>query len=148
MAGVKHSARVLVRGECCGFPVTRRNCYVMFQTLEIQQASYELPRIEIAAKWRKEAPRNFEFALRAWQRITHEPTSPTYRCLKLEISEAKAWRYGSFRPTAEVTGMWEQIRRFGRELGAALVVSQCPEGFAPTRRNKKNMMRFFKAPKR
>jgi uncharacterized protein YecE (DUF72 family) len=133
---------------CCGFPVAHRKYYETFPAVEIQQTFYQLPRLETAAKWRREAPRNFEFAIKAWQLITHEPTSPTYRRLKLKLPEATAGRYGSFKPTDEVIEAWEQTRCFASELGAALVVFQCPASFSPTRRNKQNMRRFFKALKR
>lgn len=128
--------------------MARRKYYETFATVEIQQSFYQLPRLETAAKWRREAPRDFEFAIKAWQLITHEPTSPTYRRLNMKLPQAKAGRYGSFKPTDEVIEAWEQTRRFAHELSAALVVFQCPASFSPTARNKQNMRRFFKALKR
>jgi uncharacterized protein YecE (DUF72 family) len=145
MPSAKHSSPIAVRTGCCGFPVAHQKYYETFQAVEIQQTFYQLPRIETAAKWRREAPGDFEFSLKAWQLITHEAASPTYRRLELELPEAKARRYGSFKLTLEVMEAWEQTRRFARELGAVLIVFQCPASFSPIRRNKENMTRFFKA---
>lgn len=137
-----------VRVGCCGFPVARPKYYETFLAVEVQQTFYQLPRLETAAKWRREAPHDFEFAIKAWQLITDKPTSPTYRRLKIRFPQAKAGLYGSFKPTDEVIDAWEQTRRFAHELGAARVVFQCPASFSPTGRNKENMRRFFTALKR
>ncbi|HXG53150.1 MAG TPA: DUF72 domain-containing protein [candidate division Zixibacteria bacterium] len=137
-----------MRVGCCGFPVARRKYYATFAAVEIQQTFYQPPRPETAAKWRAEAPAGFEFAIKAWQLITHEPTSPTYRRLKIEIPVTRASRYGSFKPTDEVREAWEVTRRFARELGALLVLFQCPASFTPSAGNKKNMRRFFAAVER
>ncbi|HXF74579.1 MAG TPA: DUF72 domain-containing protein, partial [Methylomirabilota bacterium] len=133
---------------CCGFPVARRKYFETFPAVEVQQTFYQIPKLETASKWRQEAPRGFTFAIKAWQLITHEPTSPTYRRLKLELAEDKARRYGSFKPTDEVFKACEETLRFAHELGAAFIVFQCPASFAPAERNKTNMRRFFKGLKR
>lgn len=137
-----------VRVGCCGFPVARRKYFDTFSAVEVQQTFYQLPRLETAAKWRREAPRGFEFAIKAWQLVTHEPTSPTYRRLKLRLAEKDARRYGSFKPTDEVLDAWEQTFRFAQKLGAGFIVFQCPASFSPSERNKSNMRRFFKGLKR
>lgn len=82
------------------------------------------------------------------QLITHEPTSPTYRRLKIDIAEKNARRYGSFKPTDEVLEACEQTLRFAHELGAGFMVFQCPASFSPSERNKTNMRRFLKGLKR
>lgn len=133
---------------CCGFPVARKSYYKTFKTVEIQQSFYQLPRAETAERWRLEAPRDFSFTLKAWQLITHEPTSPTYRRLRFKIASGKERHYGSFKPTEEVFAAWEATRRFALGLRAEMVLFQCPASFAPLERNKKNMARFFRGLRR
>ncbi|NIN51751.1 MAG: DUF72 domain-containing protein, partial [Nitrososphaeria archaeon] len=77
MAGDKGSHAVKV--GCCGFPGSRKGYFNDFNLVEIQQTFYKMPRLETAQRWRQEAPNEFEFTLKAWQLITHPPTSPTYR---------------------------------------------------------------------
>ncbi len=47
--------------------------------LELQKTFYRPPRLPTAERWRRETPAEAEFTLKAWQLITHEPSSPTYR---------------------------------------------------------------------
>lgn len=133
---------------CCGFPVARARYYRAFKAVEIQQTFYQPPKMMTARKWREEAPRDFLFTLKAWQLITHEATSPTYRRLKLEIPAGREKNYGSFKPTDEVFAAWETIRLFARELKAKVLVFQCPASFTSESRNKKNMARFFRSVER
>jgi len=136
-------ARILV--GCCGFPVGRERYYKAFKGVEIQQTFYRLPAIETAQRWREEAPRGFIFTLKAWQLITHEPRSPTYRRLKIKIAPQKEKNYGSFKPTDEVFEAWDATRLFAEKLGAGIVLFQCPASFTPEIHNKKNMARFFQS---
>jgi uncharacterized protein YecE (DUF72 family) len=94
-------------------------------------------------KWREEAPFDFEFTLKAWQLITHPPTSPTYRRLKTRIPEDKRDNYGFFRSTREVFGAWEKIDQICQFLRVKIVVFQCPSSFTPTREHKENLREFF-----
>ncbi len=133
----------MIRVGCCGFAAARSKYFVEFDTVEIQQTFYDLPLLSTAEKWRGEAPQGFEYTIKAWQLITHEPASPTYRRLKCEIEEKKKDKYGSFKPTDEVMEAWTQFLRFARTLGAEKVVFQCPASFGPTAENKRNLRAFF-----
>ena len=75
--------------------------------------------------------------------ITHEPSSPTYRRLKIKISQSKEKNYGSFKPTDEVYAAWERTKEIADTLNAKVVVFQCPASFEPTNENKSNIKRFF-----
>lgn len=130
---------------CCGFPLSRERYYASFETVEIQQTFYQPPRLETASRWRAEAPRGFRFALKAWQLITHEATSPTYRRLKAELPPGAAKRCGSFKPTDEVFAAWEATREIALALKARYVLFQSPASFAPSAENRRNMRRFFSA---
>jgi len=59
--------------------------------VEVQQTFYQIPRIATGKRWREEAPPDFEFTMKAWQLITHEPSSPTYRRLRTVIPGFQAY---------------------------------------------------------
>ena len=42
---------------------------------------------------------DFEFTLKAWQMITHESSSPTYKRLKRKLTEKESEEAGFFKPT-------------------------------------------------
>ena len=77
--------------------------------------------------------------------ITHEPSSPTYRKLRIEISPSQAKNYGSFKPTDEVFSAWAQTKEIADELEARIIIFQCPASFEPTSENKRNLKKFLSA---
>jgi uncharacterized protein YecE (DUF72 family) len=133
----------MIKVGCCGFPVSKSKYFDNFNLVEIQQTFYQPPDISIVQKWRNEAPKNFEYTLKAWQLITHEPKSPTYRKLKLKIPHSKEKNYGLFKPTDEVLHAWEKTKEIANMLNAKIIVFQCPASFKPTEENKHNMKKFF-----
>lgn len=133
----------MIKVGCCGFPVGRRVYFEHFPCVEVQQTFYHPPEERTLEKWRSEAPEEFEFTLKAWQLITHEPKSPTYRRLRFQIPEEKRDRYGGFRPTDEVFKAWEVTRRAAELLRARIVIFQCPQSFRPTEEAIANMRAFF-----
>lgn len=128
---------------CCGFPKGRAACFQHFPLVEVQQTFYRPPRPETARRWREEAPPDFIFTLKAWQLITHPPTSPTYRRSGLSISPDQRDHYGGFRPTPEVLDAWERTREIALALKAPVVVFQCPATFTPAPENIAAMRQFF-----
>ena len=133
----------MVKVGCCGFPVGRRVYYQHFPCVEVQQTFYHPPAEETLKRWRQEAPSTFEFTLKAWQLITHEPKSPTYRRLRHPIPDEKKGAYGGFRPTGEVFGAWEVTRKAAKALGARIVIFQCPQSFKATSESLERMEAFF-----
>jgi len=133
----------MIKVGCCGFPKSRQEYYRTFQTVEIQQTFYQLPTLKTVERWRRDAPEDFEFTLKAWQLITHEAKSPTYRRLTLRWPQSKLNRCGSFRPTKEVQWAWDQTWEVARTLRAKLLVFQTPASFHPSPENKKNLRTFF-----
>jgi uncharacterized protein YecE (DUF72 family) len=137
-----------VRVGCCGWPVARARYFATFDLMEIQESFYNLPRRGTVEKWREAAPEGFEFVLKAPQLITHEPTSPTYRRLKIALSAAGKKRYGSFKPTAEVRAAWAETLALARALRSRIVLFQCPASFSPTPAHIANLTGFFGAVER
>lgn len=134
-----------IRVGCSGFPTARSAYFERFSMTEVQQTFYQPPRLETLQRWRQDAPPGFEFTMKAWQLITHEPKSPTYRRLRAHVPRNKRDRYGSFRPTDEVMAAWETTRDAARALRSRVIVFQCPASFTPTDQNIDNMRAFFRA---
>jgi uncharacterized protein YecE (DUF72 family) len=138
----------LIRVGCCGWPVARARYFATFDLVEVQDTFYNLPRLATVERWRAQAPAGFEFVLKAPQLITHEPTSPTYRRLRVPLSEGSRAGYGSFKPTPEVRAAWEATRSLARTLGARLALFQCPASFGPSAGHIANLAGFFEAVER
>ena len=140
-----------VKIGCCGFPMPRAEYYQRFPVVEIQQTFYNLPRIRTAERWRREAlvrrssngSVDFEFTMKAWQLITHEPSSPTYRRLRKAIPEAEKALYGTFQPSDPVLKAWSDTAAVARALGASVIVFQCPPRFTPTPTHVESLQKFF-----
>ncbi|MBA3239828.1 MAG: DUF72 domain-containing protein, partial [Acidobacteria bacterium] len=109
----------------------------------MQHTFYQPPQITTLEKWRAGAPAEFEFAVKAWQLITHQASSPTYRRLKHALSEEEKEGAGSFRPSGIVKEAWEVTRACAAALGARMILFQCPASFQPTKANVGNMRKFF-----
>lgn len=138
----------LIRVGCCGWPVGRRPYAAAFDLVEVQQSFYNLPRLATAEKWRAEVPADFEFVLKVPQLITHDPSSPTYRKLRVKLTAAETRRYGSFRPTDEVLAAWKETLALARALRSSFVLFQCPASFTPTAQHIRNLTAFFETVER
>jgi len=136
-----------VKVGCCGFRGGMKDYFSQFRLVEVQQTFYKMPRLETAHRWRREAPADFEFTLKAWQLITHPASSPTYRKAGIKVPRGAEENYGFFRPDDEVHEAWEKTRRFAQALEAKVIVFQCPPSFKETQENIDNMRRFFQSVK-
>lgn len=114
-----------------------------FACVEIQQTFYQPPRIRTLEAWRATMPNDFEFVLKAWQLITHDAKSPTFRRMKRTLTDAEKQEAGYFRPTAIVKEAWETTLASARALKARRILFQCPASFKPTKENVSRMDKFF-----
>lgn len=128
---------------CCGWVEAQPKYLAHFPTIELQTTFYQPPADAVAARWKAQAPPDFQFCMKAWQLITHTPSSPTYRRLKGAVSEEERDLYGSFRPTEQVWLAWERTRQIASIIDARVIVFQCPKSFLPTRENVRNLSAFF-----
>jgi len=128
---------------CCGFPVARKVYYQHFRCVEVQQTFYHPPEERTLRRWREEAPGDFEFTVKAWQLITHEPRSPTYRRLRLKLPEGELGGCGGFKPTDRVLWAWEVTKASALALGARIVIFQTPPSFRPCEEALANLRSFF-----
>ena len=128
---------------CCGFSTSRAAYLERFGVVEVQQTFYQPPRIVTLEGWRRDMPAPFEFTLKAWQLITHEAKSPTYRRLKRPMTPHELGEAGSFRPTAIVREAWETTAACARALDARRILFQCPASFTPISEHLASMREFF-----
>ena len=107
--------------------------------LEVQHTFYDPPSDQLLLKWRAVVPPDFEFTMKAWQLITHEASSPTYRRLKHPIPPDDGPLLGGFRLTDPVLRAWDRTLECARVLRATAVLLQCPQSFRPTAANVSRM---------
>ncbi len=127
---------------CCGFTRSRSEYYRHFRLVEIQESFYRLPRPETVRRWREQAPAGFEFTMKAWQPITHPPSSPTYRRSGLSIPPGRQEHYGFFRGSEEVRSAWERTAALARALACRVVLLQCPASFRECPEHVANLRNF------
>lgn len=129
----------------CGFGRTQKQEFAKhLNCVEIQHTFYNPPQVETLEKWRAEMPDGFEFTIKAWQMITHDAGTPTYRRLKREMTEKETIEAGSFRPTETVDLAWQGTLASAKALKAQTILFQCPPKFDQTAENLRNLRRFFK----
>lgn len=132
-----------VRVGLCGWTIAQTSYVRRFPLVEVQHTFYEPPADALLARWRAEVPTRFEFTIKAWQLVTHESGSPTYRRLKRPLPEEHRGHVGAFRTTPPVLRAWERTLECARILGATAVLLQCPKSFRPTTANVERMRAFL-----
>lgn len=131
-----------IRVGCCGFPKSQTAYYTQFSLVEVQQTFYKPPRVPTVQRWRQQAPAGFEFAIKAWQLITHPASSPTYQQPGL-LLDGPAESYGSFQATPQVMAAWQRTLETALALQATVILFQCPPSLGPSLENITNLVRFF-----
>ncbi|MBA2702799.1 MAG: DUF72 domain-containing protein [Blastocatellia bacterium] len=126
-----------------GFGIGQAKYAQLFSCVEVQHTFYQPPSSATLERWRHAAPSDFEFVLKAWQLITHDAKSPTYRRLKKKLSEVEKQEAGYFRPTAIVKEAWEVTLACAHALKARTILFQCPASFKQTKENISNLKEFF-----
>ena len=131
-----------IRLGLCGFTIGVADYFREFEVVEVQQTFYEPPRDETLRRWRAQAPLRVEFTLKAWQLVTHEASSPTYRRLRRPLSGEQRSQCGSFRSTPVVQDAWARTVQCARILRATAILLQCPASFRPTGENVERLRAF------
>jgi uncharacterized protein YecE (DUF72 family) len=127
----------------CGFRSKKEAYAKRLSTVEVQHTFYQPPLATTLRRWRDEMPDDFEFTLKAWQLITHESTSPTYRRLRRKLTEKEMAESGAFRWKPIVKEAWNVTLESAKAMEARTVLFQCPAKFEPTKQNLKNLEKFF-----
>jgi len=133
----------VVKVGCCGYPISMKKYFNEFKVVEIQSTFYKLPKESTVEKWRKEAPNDFEFTLKAFQGITHDVNSPTWKKSGIKDYKDLAGKVGSLRPTKEVYNFWDKMREITKILESRIIILQLPRSFRDTEENIKNANEFF-----
>ena len=132
-----------VRVGLCGWTVSQTSYVRRFPLVEVQHTFYEPPPDAVLARWRAAVPTRFEFTMKAWQLVTHESGSPTYRRLKRPLPDSDRGRVGAFRTTPPVLAGWRRTLECARVLRATAVLLQCPKSFRPTADNVARLRAFL-----
>src|SRR5215813_10122220 len=128
----------------CGFGWSKNEYASHLNCVEIQHTFYKPPLVKTLEKWRTEMPADFEFTLKAWQFITHEAGSPTYRRLKRDLTEKEEREAGAFKSSDTVYEAWKVTLESAKALKARTVLFQCPAKFTRTKEHIANLRKFFK----
>jgi len=114
----------VIKIGCCGYPVGRKKYQETFRLVEINRTFYKIPKISTVIKWRKEAPADFEFTVKAHQDISHK--------YKLKLEDALK--------------VFEAMKPICQNLAAKILLIQTPASFKPDRL--KDAEEFFKSIRR
>lgn len=126
----------------CGFTMGMQDYPRYFPVVEVQQTFYEPPSEQVVRRWVSAMPPGFEFTLKAWQLITHESKSPTYRRLKRPLDDEERASCGGFRDTAIVRSALERTLDCAKLLRASTLLFQCPPSFRPDPENVERLRHF------
>jgi uncharacterized protein YecE (DUF72 family) len=137
------NASARVRVGICGFAEAQSHVYRDFDILEVQRTFYQPPKPTTAARWRENAPVGFVFTLKAWQLLTHESSSPTYRRLREKLSDTQLAQAGGFRWNDVTRMAWDRTQEIAEALSAPVIVFQTPKSFKPLPENLERLARFF-----
>lgn len=126
----------------CGFAEAQDTIFEDFSILEVQKTFYQPPKVETAERWRRKAPSDFVFTVKAWQLITHESSSPTYHRLSESLSDTELGRCGGFRWNDTTQWAWQRTQEIADALSAEAILFQTPKSFEPTSENLSRIRRF------
>ena len=132
-----------VRIGLCGFTMAFEDYVREYRLVEVQQTFYEPPREGTMRRWRALAGNDFEFTIKAWQLVTHDASSPTYRRLRSPLTDVDRAEVGGFRTTPIVLRAWKRTLDCAAILRATAILLQCPASFRPTEDNIDRLRSFL-----
>ncbi len=101
-------AQDMIKVGCCGYPVSQAKYYQTFKLVELNSTFYRYPNPSTVERWRRKAPEDFEFTVKAHQDISHK-----YR-LKIE----------------RTIKSFEKIKEICRILKTKIILIQTPASFS------------------
>lgn len=132
-----------IRIGTCGFNGSKSKYAQLFSCVEVQHTFYQPPQLATLERWRTEVPTDFDFILKAWQLITHQAKSPTYKRLTRKLTQSEQAEAGFFKPSLIVDEAWQVTLACARALKTSLILFQCPASFSQTPEHIRNMVDFF-----
>jgi len=133
---------MIIKVGTCGFPISRKRYFSEFRVVELNNTFYDIPNEEWVKKIREEAPKDFEFTFKAFQGITHDTKSPTWKKSKIDYKKLEG-KVGNLRPTKEVFEFWDKMMDIAKILESKIIVLQLPNSFIDSEENLKNAYEFF-----
>jgi len=135
-----------IKVGCCGFPVAKNKYYEKLKLVEIQQTFYKLIDEKTLEKWRKEAPKDFEFTFKAFQGLTHSVKSPTWKRSGLKEEELKRIEkyVGELKVNKVTMEFWDKMFKYAKILNSKIIVIQLPSSFVDNENNIKQTKEFLK----
>ncbi len=124
---------------CSGFCTKRAKYFKEFNTVEVQQTFYKIPRESTLMKWKKLAGEDFTFNIKSFQGVTHPPFSPTWKRYGKKIPKG----CGLLQPTKCVFESWEKTLKAAEILKSEVILIQLPKSFSESEENWKNAETFF-----
>ncbi len=113
-----------------------------FRLVEVQKTFYEVVKEDTLKRWKERAPEDFEFTIKAFQGITHNYKSPTWRRSNIDISKVKE-KVGELKLNDVTREFWEKSLEEAKMLGAKFIIVQLPRSFKETEENIKRIYKFF-----
>jgi len=98
----------MINAGCCGFPTSMKKYFENFSLVELNSTFYQYPLDETVQGWREKAPKNFEFAVKAHQDISHKA--------KMKVEELSLQSF-------------ERMRRICKILDTKTLLVQTPGSF-------------------
>lgn len=133
----------MIKVGLCGFSMSMAEYPRHFPVVEVQQTFYEPPSDKVLSGWRSNLPAGFEVTIKAWQLITHESNSPTYRRLKQPLGSRERAMCGGFRDSRVVREALTRTLACAALVNASTVVFQCPASFRPDADTVQRLRFFF-----
>lgn len=126
--------------------MAQKSYFQAFRFVEINSSFYQLPKLDTVARWRAAGTPDFQFAMKAWQVITHRATSPTYKRTRIDNRDREYCGHFGFNPT--IRWAWDETFAVAKALRVFLVLFQCPPNFRQNSENIARLKQFFERAKR
>jgi uncharacterized protein YecE (DUF72 family) len=133
----------MVKVGLCGLTIAMEDYALHFPVVEVQHTFYEPPADIVMRRWLAATPSGLEFTIKAWQLITHDGKSPTYRRMRRPLDPEERASCGGFRDSAIVRAALARTHACARLLGATAILFQCPASFRPEPENVERLRAFF-----
>jgi uncharacterized protein YecE (DUF72 family) len=128
-----------IKVGCCGFCISKKKYYSLFNVVEVQNTFYKIISTKLASSWRKESPEGFEFVPKAWMALTHDPSSTFWRKKGLPTGK----NVGLLRCSEDNFRLWKEFLESIKPLNPKLVIFQSPPSFEATDENVESAYKFF-----
>jgi len=135
----------MIKVGCCGFSVSKKKYFENLKVVEVQQTFYKILDEKTLKNWREEAPKDFEFVIKAFQGITHNIKSPTWKKSGMSKEELKRIEkyVGELKWNKITSEYWNKMINYSKILNSKIILIQLPSSFKDEEENVKRAKEFF-----